>query len=46
MKIATPIAIWIMCPNPSRVMPVTYALSNGFGFGGTNAALVFKRFEE
>ncbi|PYS57501.1 MAG: hypothetical protein DMF76_22070 [Acidobacteria bacterium] len=33
-------------PNPSRVMPVTYALSNGFGFGGTNAALVFKRFEE
>lgn len=33
-------------PNQARVMPVTYALSNGFGFGGTNAALVFKRFEE
>jgi len=25
-------------PNPSRVMPVTYVLSNGFGFGGTNVA--------
>ena len=23
----------------------TYALSNSFGFGGTNAALVFKKFE-
>ena len=23
----------------------TYALSNSFGFGGTNAALLFKRFE-
>ena len=34
MKIATPIAIWDYVPNPSRVMPVTYALSNGFGLGG------------
>ncbi len=25
--------------------PVRYALSNSFGFGGTNASLVFKRFE-
>ena len=33
-------------PNQARVMAVNYALSNGFGFGGTNAALVFKRFEE
>ena len=33
-------------PNHARVMAVNYALSNGFGFGGTNAALVFKRFEE
>jgi 3-oxoacyl-[acyl-carrier-protein] synthase II len=32
-------------PNIARAMPVTYALSNGFGFGGTNAALVLKRFE-
>ena len=23
----------------------TYALSNSFGFGGTNAALLFKRYE-
>jgi 3-oxoacyl-[acyl-carrier-protein] synthase II len=25
---------------------IRYALSNSFGFGGTNAALVFKRFED
>lgn len=25
--------------------PLRYALSNSFGFGGTNASLVFKRFE-
>jgi len=24
---------------------VEYALSNSFGFGGTNAALLFKRYE-
>ncbi len=33
-------------PNKSRTMPVRYALSNSFGFGGTNAALLFKTFEE
>jgi 3-oxoacyl-[acyl-carrier-protein] synthase II len=32
-------------PHQSREMPVRYALSNSFGFGGTNAALLFKRFE-
>jgi 3-oxoacyl-[acyl-carrier-protein] synthase II len=32
-------------PNRSRPMPIEYALSNSFGFGGTNAALVLKRFE-
>ena len=32
-------------PHHSRKMPITYALSNSFGFGGTNAALLFKRFE-
>ena len=32
-------------PNRKRPMPIEYALSNSFGFGGTNAALVFKRFE-
>jgi 3-oxoacyl-[acyl-carrier-protein] synthase II len=29
----------------SRPLAITYALSNSFGFGGTNAALLFKRFE-
>jgi 3-oxoacyl-[acyl-carrier-protein] synthase II len=32
-------------PATSRAMPVTYALSNSFGFGGTNAALLFRRYE-
>jgi 3-oxoacyl-[acyl-carrier-protein] synthase II len=32
-------------PDKSRAMRVEYALSNSFGFGGTNAALLFKRFE-
>ena len=33
-------------PNEPREQPVRYALSNSFGFGGTNAALLFKRYEE
>jgi 3-oxoacyl-[acyl-carrier-protein] synthase II len=33
-------------PCKSRPMPITYALSNSFGFGGTNAALLFKKFEQ
>jgi 3-oxoacyl-[acyl-carrier-protein] synthase II len=32
-------------PNRSRAANFTYALSNSFGFGGTNAALVFKRWQ-
>jgi len=32
-------------PNQARQSKVTYALSNSFGFGGTNAALLFKRYE-
>ena len=32
-------------PNQKREAAVTYALSNSFGFGGTNASLLFKRFE-
>jgi 3-oxoacyl-[acyl-carrier-protein] synthase II len=32
-------------PNQSRRAEVRYALSNSFGFGGTNAALLFKRWE-
>ena len=31
-------------PNRARKAEMEYALSNSFGFGGTNAALVFKRF--
>src|SRR5207245_1135392 len=31
-------------PNKRRPMPIEYALSNSFGFGGTNAALLFKRY--
>jgi 3-oxoacyl-[acyl-carrier-protein] synthase II len=33
-------------PNCKRPFAIEYALSNSFGFGGTNAALLFKRFEE
>ena len=32
-------------PNGARRRPVRYALSNSFGFGGTNAALLMKRYE-
>jgi 3-oxoacyl-[acyl-carrier-protein] synthase II len=32
-------------PNHCRAMKIDYALSNSFGFGGTNAALLFKRYE-
>ena len=32
-------------PNKKRDLPIEYALSNSFGFGGTNAALLFKRYE-
>jgi 3-oxoacyl-[acyl-carrier-protein] synthase II len=31
-------------PNRNRAFPIEYALSNSFGFGGTNAALLFKHF--
>ena len=31
-------------PNHARKHTVDYALSNSFGFGGTNAALIFKRW--
>jgi hypothetical protein len=33
-------------PNAAREAEVEYVLSNSFGFGGTNACLIFKRFEE
>ena len=31
-------------PNVARKVTLDYALSNSFGFGGTNAALIFKRW--
>lgn len=33
-------------PNVPRAAEVEFALSNSFGFGGTNAALLFKRYDE
>ncbi|MBX3298379.1 MAG: beta-ketoacyl-ACP synthase II [Acidobacteria bacterium] len=33
-------------PNAARDAEVEYVLSNNFGFGGTNACLIFKRFSE
>lgn len=33
-------------PNEARVLDVRTVLSNGFGFGGQNACLVFRRWEE
>ena len=32
-------------PNQAREKSIQYALSNSFGFGGTNAALLLKRFD-
>ena len=33
-------------PNVARKAPLNIALSNSFGFGGTNGSLIFKRWEE
>ena len=32
-------------PNRARPMPIEHALSNSFGFGGTNGCLIFKRYQ-
>jgi 3-oxoacyl-[acyl-carrier-protein] synthase II len=33
-------------PHKSRKMDMQYAMSNSFGFGGTNACILFKRFKQ
>ena len=33
-------------PNTARPLKIRYALSNSFGFGGTNGCLIFKQFTE
>lgn len=32
-------------PHKARHMPINVALTNSFGFGGTNGSLIFKKFE-
>ena len=32
-------------PNTARQMPITVALSNSFGFGGTNGSLIFRKLD-
>ncbi len=33
-------------PNQARPMRIEHALSNSFGFGGTNGCLIFKRYQD
>ncbi len=33
-------------PNVAQPRAITYALNNGFGFGGHNASVIFRRFDE
>jgi 3-oxoacyl-[acyl-carrier-protein] synthase II len=33
-------------PDQARKVKIRHALSNSFGFGGTNASLVFRAFEK
>ena len=33
-------------PDEARAVEIEYALTNSFGFGGTNGALIFKRYSD
>ena len=35
-----------LIPNQVRKAEIEYAMSNSFGFGGTNGALLFRRWTE
>lgn len=35
-----------LTPKTARPLPIEYAMSNSFGFGGTNGCLIFRRSEE
>jgi 3-oxoacyl-[acyl-carrier-protein] synthase II len=35
-----------LVPNHARKAGLEYAMSNSFGFGGTNGALLFRRWQE
>ncbi|MCH8235950.1 MAG: beta-ketoacyl-ACP synthase II, partial [Chloroflexi bacterium] len=34
------------CPNTARDLKIDIALNNSFGFGGHNASLIFRAFED
>ena len=35
-----------LVPNVAQKCDIKYAISNSFGFGGTNGSLLFKKFED